>query len=140
MRHLARHATLTGAPAPGISFNYLGRFDWSPRRRRPDRGGAWRPGRRGGTRHRTGAPAGRRGPGGDDRLEITWYYGAGRHREETVTALAEGMLRALSDIVAHCARPGAGGRTPSDSRWPAWTRPPWTGSPGTAGRSRTSTR
>ncbi|MGW2715712.1 condensation domain-containing protein, partial [Streptomyces sp. NPDC001356] len=29
LRHLARDATLTGTPTPGVSFNYLGRFDWS---------------------------------------------------------------------------------------------------------------
>ncbi|MFG3016457.1 non-ribosomal peptide synthase/polyketide synthase [Streptomyces cinerochromogenes] len=114
LRHLAREATLTRAPAPGIAFNYLGRFDWSTD------GGALLGAVPGGL---DGAEA----PGTerphlldvvarveDDRLEITWYYSAGRHREDTVTALAEGMLRALDDIVAHCSRPGAGGRTPSD--------------------------
>ncbi|MEW2283896.1 non-ribosomal peptide synthase/polyketide synthase [Streptomyces sp. NPDC047841] len=114
LRHLARDATLTGTPAPGISFNYLGRFDWSAE---------------GGTLIGAvpGGLGGAEAPGTerphlldvvarveDDRLEITWYYSAGRHREQTVTALAEGMLRALGDIVAHCARPEAGGRTPSD--------------------------
>ncbi|MEU6589843.1 non-ribosomal peptide synthase/polyketide synthase [Streptomyces sp. NPDC046881] len=114
LRHLARDPRLTAAPAPGITFNYLGRFDWSA-----DGGtliGAV-PGGLGGAE----APGTERphlldvvARVEDDRLEITWYYGAGRHREETVTALAEGMLRALTDIVAHCARPDAGGRTPSD--------------------------
>ncbi|MEW2513259.1 non-ribosomal peptide synthase/polyketide synthase [Streptomyces sp. NPDC046870] len=114
LRHLARDARLTGTPTPGISFNYLGRFDWSAE---------------GGTLIGAvpGGLGGAEAPGTerphlldvvarveDDRLEITWYYSAGRHREETVTALAEGMLRALGDIVAHCARPDAGGRTPSD--------------------------
>ncbi|WP_079165662.1 non-ribosomal peptide synthetase [Streptomyces sp. NRRL S-31] len=114
LRHLAREERLTGTPGPGISFNYLGRFDWSA-----------------GTGTLIGAVPG--GLGGaeapsterphlldvvarveDDRLEITWHYSAGRHRPETVTALAEGMLRALGDLVAHCALPDAGGRTPSD--------------------------
>ncbi|MET9014321.1 non-ribosomal peptide synthase/polyketide synthase [Streptomyces olivaceoviridis] len=114
LRHLARDASLTGTPAPGVSFNYLGRFDWSAE---------------GGTLIGAvpGGLGGAEAPGTerphlldvvarveDDRLEITWYYSAGRHREETVTALAEGMLRALTGIVAHCARPDAGGRTPSD--------------------------
>ena len=114
LRHLAREERLTGAPGPGISFNYLGRFDWSA-----------------GTGALIGSVPGGLGgaeaPGTerphlldvvarveDDRLEITWYYSAGRHRAETVTALADGMLRALGDIVAHCALPDAGGRTPSD--------------------------
>ncbi|MYQ97103.1 condensation domain-containing protein, partial [Streptomyces sp. SID6139] len=114
LRHLVRDARLTGAPEPAISFNYLGRFDWS---------GA------GGTLVGAvpGGLGGAEAPGTerphlldvvarveDDRLEITWYYSAGRHHEDTVTALAEGVLRALGDIVAHCARPEAGGRTPSD--------------------------
>src|SRR6185295_7828398 len=34
--------------------------------------------------------------------------------ERTVRALAEEMAGALREIVAHCAEPGAGGRTPSD--------------------------
>ncbi|MFI0187757.1 non-ribosomal peptide synthase/polyketide synthase [Streptomyces sp. NPDC017082] len=114
LRHLARHPRLTGTPEPGISFNYLGRFDWSA----PDATLVKAvPGGLGGA----DAPDAERphlldvvARVEDDRLEITWHYSAGRHREETVTALAEGMLRALGEIVAHCARPDAGGRTPSD--------------------------
>ncbi|MCZ0206369.1 amino acid adenylation domain-containing protein, partial [Streptomyces sp. UMAF16] len=114
LRHLARDPRLTGTPEPGISFNYLGRFDWSA-----DDAALVRavPGGLGGAE----APDTERphlldvvARVEDDRLEITWYYSGGRHREDTVTALAEGMLDALGGIVAHCARPGAGGRTPSD--------------------------
>ncbi|MFH8609681.1 non-ribosomal peptide synthase/polyketide synthase [Streptomyces sp. NPDC018029] len=114
LRHLAREERLTGAPEPGISFNYLGRFDWSA-----DEGTlvAAVPGGLGGAE----APDTERphlldvvARVEDDQLEITWYYSAGRHREETVSALADAMLRALGDIVAHCALPDAGGRTPSD--------------------------
>ncbi|HET9379251.1 MAG TPA: amino acid adenylation domain-containing protein, partial [Streptomyces sp.] len=47
-------------------------------------------------------------------LEITWHYSDQVHDEDTVRALADGMTRALTDITEHCARPGAGGRTPSD--------------------------
>ncbi|MEV7242588.1 non-ribosomal peptide synthase/polyketide synthase [Streptomyces sp. NPDC093248] len=114
LRHLARDERLTGAPGPGITFNYLGRFDWSA-----DTGAL--------VGSVPGGLGGAEAPGTerphlldvvarveDDRLEITWYYSAGRHRAETVTSLAEGMLRALGDIVAHCALPHAGGRTPSD--------------------------
>nr|WP_145488694.1 MULTISPECIES: non-ribosomal peptide synthase/polyketide synthase [Streptomyces] len=114
LRHLVREPRLTGAPEPAISFNYLGRFDWSG----PGGtlvgavpgglGGAEAPGTE--RPHQLDVVARVE----DDRLEITWYYSAGRHHEETVTALAEGVLRALGDIVAHCARPEAGGRTPSD--------------------------
>ncbi|MEW2546596.1 non-ribosomal peptide synthase/polyketide synthase [Streptomyces sp. NPDC047002] len=47
-------------------------------------------------------------------LEITWHYSDQVHREPTVRALADGMLRALTEVAEHCAQPGAGGRTPSD--------------------------
>ncbi len=114
LRHLARDERLARTPEPGISFNYLGRFDWSA-----DAGTlvAAVPGGLGGAE----APETERphlldvvARVEDDQLEITWYYSAGRHHEETVTALADAMLRALGDIVAHCALPDAGGRTPSD--------------------------
>ncbi|MEU1014063.1 non-ribosomal peptide synthase/polyketide synthase [Streptomyces sp. NPDC005898] len=50
----------------------------------------------------------------DGELEITWHYSDQVHREDTVRELAAGMARALTAIAEHCARPGAGGRTPSD--------------------------
>ncbi|MGW5053661.1 non-ribosomal peptide synthase/polyketide synthase [Actinokineospora sp. NPDC004072] len=50
----------------------------------------------------------------DGRLELGWTYSTGRHDETTVRALAEKVLDALRAIVAHCADPAAGGRTPSD--------------------------
>ncbi|WP_239571871.1 non-ribosomal peptide synthetase, partial [Streptomyces sp. G44] len=50
----------------------------------------------------------------DGQLEITWHYSDQVHREDTVRELAAGMVGALAAIVEHCARPGAGGRTPSD--------------------------
>ncbi|MFI1741190.1 non-ribosomal peptide synthase/polyketide synthase [Streptomyces sioyaensis] len=114
LRHLAGAPELAGAPQPRISFNYLGRFDWSA-----DGGGLIR-GVRGGL-DGAAAPESVRphlldvvGRVEDRRLELTWYYSSGVHREGTVSALARGMLSALEDIVAHCAGPGAGGRTPSD--------------------------
>ncbi|MFD3733820.1 non-ribosomal peptide synthase/polyketide synthase [Streptomyces sp. NPDC058632] len=114
LRHLAGDEPLAAAPLPGISFNYLGRFDWSAD------GGAL-------VRAVPGGLGGAEDPGAprphlldvvarveDDELEITWHYSGGRHREETVASLAGGMLRSLEEIVAHCAAPDAGGRTPSD--------------------------
>ncbi|WP_410592315.1 non-ribosomal peptide synthase/polyketide synthase [Amycolatopsis sp. lyj-23] len=47
-------------------------------------------------------------------LELSWTYAPGVHREDTVRGLAEQVLTALREIVAHCATPEAGGRTPSD--------------------------
>ncbi|WP_410668109.1 non-ribosomal peptide synthase/polyketide synthase [Amycolatopsis sp. cmx-4-68] len=98
-----RHLTGT-APAidPQVSFNYLGQFgsgriesDESPRSARA---------------HLLDVVG--RVEGGE--LELTWYYAEGVHRESTVDELATAMLTALRGIVAHCAEPGAGGRTPSD--------------------------
>ncbi|MGV9360692.1 amino acid adenylation domain-containing protein, partial [Amycolatopsis sp. NPDC003731] len=89
--------------APRISFNYLGRFDHGG-----SLGGAAHPDQ---TRaHQldvVGAVVG-------DELELTWHYSAGVHTEATVRRLADALLAALTGIVGHCARPDAGGRTPSD--------------------------
>ena len=49
-----------------------------------------------------------------DELELTWLYSDQVHDEATVAGLAERMIEALRQILAHCASPGAGGRTPSD--------------------------
>ncbi|RKT12184.1 non-ribosomal peptide synthase protein (TIGR01720 family)/amino acid adenylation domain-containing protein [Streptomyces sp. 1114.5] len=50
----------------------------------------------------------------DGELEFGWEYSGNVHHEETVARLAEAFLAALEQIVEHCARPGAGGCTPSD--------------------------
>ncbi|MFH8989500.1 non-ribosomal peptide synthase/polyketide synthase [Streptomyces sp. NPDC017940] len=50
----------------------------------------------------------------DGELEIIWHYSEQTHDADTVRSLADGMVRALGAITEHCARPDAGGRTPSD--------------------------
>ncbi|MEV6827024.1 non-ribosomal peptide synthase/polyketide synthase [Amycolatopsis sp. NPDC051102] len=99
-----RHLTGTAPHVdPRISFNYLGRFDHGG-----GLGGAAHPEQ---TRpHQldvVGAVVG-------DELELTWHYATGVHTEATVRRLADALLEALTGIVAHCTRPDAGGRTPSD--------------------------
>ncbi|WP_455551124.1 non-ribosomal peptide synthase/polyketide synthase [Amycolatopsis azurea] len=47
-------------------------------------------------------------------LELTWAHATTRHGRDTVEDLAGKMLAALREIIAHCAAPEAGGRTPSD--------------------------
>jgi amino acid adenylation domain-containing protein/non-ribosomal peptide synthase protein (TIGR01720 family) len=47
-------------------------------------------------------------------LRFEWEYSTAVHRAETVARLAEEFADALARIVEHCARPGVGGRTPSD--------------------------
>ena len=140
LRHLARDEQLADAPDPGVSFNYLGRFDWSAddavlvRAVPGGLGGAEAPDTA--RAHLLDVVARVQ----DGRLEISWHYSAGRHREQTVAALAHGMVRALEGIVEHCGAPAPAGAPPRTSRWPAWTRPPWTGSPATGAASPTSTR
>ncbi len=116
LRAVPHHGILSPAPPtePEVSFNYLGQFDWSA-----GEGGLF-----------DGAIG---GLGGDaapdtprahlldivagidhDHLAFTWYYSAETHDGETIARLAEKLRAAIVSIVAHCARPGAGGRTPSD--------------------------
>ncbi|MFJ3644674.1 non-ribosomal peptide synthase/polyketide synthase [Streptomyces murinus] len=115
LRHLVPGSPLTGAPAPQIGFNYHGQWDT---------GNAESDGLVRGSL----PPAGRdtdpdeprpyvldiTGVVQDGRLELGWTYPAAVHDEDTVRRLAEETLAALRDIVAHCALPTAGGRTPSD--------------------------
>ncbi|MGM9334861.1 non-ribosomal peptide synthase/polyketide synthase [Streptomyces murinus] len=115
LRHLVPGSPLTGAPAPQIGFNYHGQWDT-------------------GNTERDGLVRGSLPPAGrdtdpdeprpyvlditgvvqDGRLELGWTYPAAVHDEDTVRQLAQETLAALRDIVAHCALPTAGGRTPSD--------------------------
>ncbi|HTI26235.1 MAG TPA: amino acid adenylation domain-containing protein, partial [Kutzneria sp.] len=47
-------------------------------------------------------------------LTLTWLYSDNLYDWQTVRRLADAMLRALREIIDHCAWPLAGGRTPSD--------------------------
>ncbi|HEY4939136.1 MAG TPA: amino acid adenylation domain-containing protein, partial [Actinomycetota bacterium] len=51
---------------------------------------------------------------GNGELELVWTYSTEVHDEATVQRLATGTIEALREIVAHCAEPCAGGRTPWD--------------------------
>ncbi|WP_447002781.1 amino acid adenylation domain-containing protein [Saccharothrix isguenensis] len=101
LRHLARTAP---ACDPRISFNYLGRFAEDQRdlalSADPD---SPRP-------HLLDVVGQVRG----DRLAFTFHYSENAHDPATITRLADGFAAALRGIVAHCAEPDAGGRTPSD--------------------------
>ncbi|MFD1542539.1 non-ribosomal peptide synthetase [Nonomuraea guangzhouensis] len=108
LRHLSpAGAELRNDRQPQVSFNYLGRME--SRGMLPTPEGTERDPRQERT-HLLEINAVVRG----DRLEIRWSYSHRRHRERTVTALADRMTAALAEIVEHCARPGAGGCTPSD--------------------------
>ncbi|WP_151772315.1 non-ribosomal peptide synthase/polyketide synthase [Streptomyces abyssomicinicus] len=115
LRHLAPGGPLAGALRPQVGFNYHGRWD---------AGGTAGDGLLRGAL----PPAGRdtdpdeerpylldvTGVVQDGRLELGWTYPPAVHDEALVRRLAEETLTALREIAAHCARPDAGGRTPSD--------------------------
>nr|WP_041842091.1 non-ribosomal peptide synthetase [Actinoplanes friuliensis] len=118
LRHLsapdAPGAALHGTPVPQLSFNYHGRWDVDAE---PD--GLIRAAHPG--VGQDVAPDSNRpylieitGAVTDGRLQLEWAYSEQRHDEATIRRLAEAMTDALREIVEHCARPGAGGRTPSD--------------------------
>ncbi|WP_260636943.1 non-ribosomal peptide synthase/polyketide synthase [Streptomyces angustmyceticus] len=117
LRHLLPQSPLPDAPAPRIGFNYHGQWDIAAGR--PDDDGLYRAAL---------PPAGQdtdpdetrtylldvTGVVQDGRLELGWTYPPERYDEATVRRLAEDTLAALTEIVAHCALPDTGGRTPSD--------------------------
>jgi amino acid adenylation domain-containing protein/non-ribosomal peptide synthase protein (TIGR01720 family) len=120
LRWLGPDAGLRGAlaahPDPEIVFNYLGQFDGGAAA-----GGEPRVRFAGGPRGRETAGANRRraplevvGSVHGGRLRMSWSYGEGTHRAETVERLAAAYLASLRALVAHCAKEGAGGCTPSD--------------------------
>ncbi|MER7491262.1 non-ribosomal peptide synthase/polyketide synthase [Streptomyces pharetrae] len=114
LRHLLPDSPLAGAPAPRVGFNYHGQWD-------ADGGGtglygAALPGAGSDTDPDSPRPylLDVTGVVQDGRLELGWTYPPAVYDESTVRALAEEMCAALREIAAHCARPDAGGRTPSD--------------------------
>ncbi|HET7231202.1 MAG TPA: amino acid adenylation domain-containing protein, partial [Longimicrobium sp.] len=118
LRWLSPHAALRGALAaqaePEILFNYLGqsgdgaaadtRFRFTGGARGPE------------------SAADKRRPfvveinGGitNGSLRLTWTYGEGTHRRETIERVAGRYLDALRGLIAHCREAGTGGYTPSD--------------------------
>ncbi|MFL6122875.1 amino acid adenylation domain-containing protein, partial [Actinophytocola sp.] len=107
-------AELATAPAPALSFNYLGRLD-----RQRDTGGRFR--------DRPETLGTERDPDGErthligvtalvsaDTLRLYWGYSANRHTEETVRRVAQRYLAHLTDLIDHCLAADAVGATPSD--------------------------
>jgi amino acid adenylation domain-containing protein/non-ribosomal peptide synthase protein (TIGR01720 family) len=101
-----RHLGDVDMPAhrPSVSFNYLGRFDGGQSGLDLDADPA-------APRPHAIEVVGKVECGS---LEFNWFYSEGLHREATVRELAQNLLSALREIITHCARPDAGGRTPSD--------------------------
>jgi amino acid adenylation domain-containing protein/non-ribosomal peptide synthase protein (TIGR01720 family) len=112
LRYLGHRVTKD--PLPQVCFNYHGQWDTASAD-----GGLF------GDRHDTvGSDVAADEPNtylldvaglvSDGRLEMSWLYSDQVHDEATVRGLAEAVRDALVAIVEHCARPDAGGRTPSD--------------------------
>ncbi|MEI5101936.1 amino acid adenylation domain-containing protein [Streptomyces sp. PmtG] len=115
LRHLLPDSPLAGAPAPRVGFNYHGQWDTGG----PQEGGLY--GAALPSAGRDTDPGETRpyllditGVVHDGRLELGVTYPPAVYDEATVRQLAEDTRAALRDIVAHCARPDTGGRTPSD--------------------------
>ncbi|WP_436498500.1 non-ribosomal peptide synthase/polyketide synthase [Actinokineospora sp. HUAS TT18] len=112
LRYLRPGTGLDGTALPAVCFNYHGQFDTAEH------------GLIGARHGESGAeidPASTRdfqldvsGLVEAGELALTWQYSPALHHESTVRGLAEAMAAALAEIAAHCAQPGAGGRTPSD--------------------------
>ncbi|MEU4445217.1 non-ribosomal peptide synthase/polyketide synthase [Actinosynnema sp. NPDC050801] len=114
LRYLGTTDALSDTALPPISFNYHGQWDMGADDEGLIRG-------RGPALGQDAPPESTRpylidvvGAVEDGELHLSWEYSGEVHDEATVRDLAEGMVRALREIVAHCARPDAGGRTPSD--------------------------
>ncbi|WP_079086127.1 non-ribosomal peptide synthetase, partial [Streptomyces silvensis] len=118
LRRLLPDSPLADAPAPQVGFNYHGQWDAGSGTGDSDGGlyGAVLP-----AAGRDTDPGEPRpylldltGVVQDGRLELGLTYPTAVYDEPTVRLLAEDTRAALREIVAHCARPEAGGRTPSD--------------------------
>ncbi|MGH7745847.1 MAG: condensation domain-containing protein, partial [Candidatus Dormibacteria bacterium] len=114
LRYLTQTSGLAGGAAPQVSFNYLGQFDW------PAAGDGLYHQMCGGLDSDISPETTRThlldivGRVEHKCLELSWHYSQELHDDATVAGLAEAMIGALHEVIAHCGRPGVGGRTPSD--------------------------
>ncbi|WP_189939238.1 non-ribosomal peptide synthetase, partial [Streptomyces sulfonofaciens] len=109
LRHLDPGAgpELAALPAPRFAFHYLGRLPQIP-------SGPWPDGTGTAPQYRVeAAVAAVDGPAGP-RLTATWHLAPSPLAERDLADLAAAWVRALDALAAHAARPGSGGRTPSD--------------------------
>ncbi|MGH3622326.1 MAG: amino acid adenylation domain-containing protein, partial [Sciscionella sp.] len=114
LRYLGTSGALDDDPVPQVCFNYHGQWDLATGDNPLYRS------RHAGVGPNFPASAPRTyllditGMVENGELALSFIYSENLHDEATVRRLAEGLLDALREIVAHCARPDAGGRTPSD--------------------------
>jgi non-ribosomal peptide synthase protein (TIGR01720 family) len=105
---------LRSRPTPALSFNYFGQFDQAMNEGVPFRAAKESTGfnksPRGTRAHLLEVNAGIAG----GRLVVRWSHSRGRHRDETIEALASRFQDALRALIAHCLSAEAKGNTPSD--------------------------
>ncbi|HEX6371120.1 MAG TPA: non-ribosomal peptide synthase/polyketide synthase [Longimicrobium sp.] len=107
-------AALDAQPEPEISFNYLGQFDAGSSAETRFRFAGGRRGRESAAENARRYLLDVNGSIAGGCLWLSWTYGEGTHRRETVERLAEAYVDALRGLIAHCRQAGAGGYTPSD--------------------------
>ncbi|MEO7330759.1 MAG: condensation domain-containing protein, partial [Minicystis sp.] len=107
-------AKLRSRPSPAVSFNYFGQFDQAMNEGAPFRAGKESTGLNKSPRatrpHLLEVNAGIAG----GRLHVRWSHSRGRHRDETIEALAARFQDALRALITHCLSTEAKGNTPSD--------------------------
>ncbi|WP_285412331.1 non-ribosomal peptide synthetase [Pseudomonas sp. lyk4-40-TSB-59a] len=116
LRYLTGAAELRSLASPRVTFNYLGQFDGDFG---AAEGALFVPsGESTGANQDPTAPLGNwlsidgQVYGGE--LELTWTFGSGMYRAETVQALAEAYRLELERLIEHCCDSGEAGVTPSD--------------------------
>jgi non-ribosomal peptide synthase protein (TIGR01720 family) len=114
LRYLGDGAELASRPEPEMVFNYLGQFDQAVAgsklfRFAAEDSGSWHSPKQ---KRRYALELNSMVIGGQFELECT-YNGTAQIAEK-VQRLAEEFLAALKEIIAHCQKAKAGGRTPSD--------------------------
>jgi len=107
-------ALLAAQPRAEISFNYLGQLDQALDGSSPFAPARESAGRSHSPRMRRSHAIEVNGAVSGGRLRMDWSYSAGRHRRESVAALAERFVAELRELLAHCLSPQVGGFTPSD--------------------------
>lgn len=116
LRYLADDAALRELTPPRITFNYLGQFDGAFN---GADGALWLP-----TADSTGEQQDADAPLGNwlsvdgqvlgGELQLTWTFGLGMYRPQTIQTLADAYGRELQRLIEHCAGGEQLGVTPSD--------------------------
>ncbi|WP_433701326.1 amino acid adenylation domain-containing protein [Nocardiopsis sp. CA-288880] len=117
LRHLGtprQRALLEREPAPGVSFNYLGRFDTAPGRDALHTGLRLNPGGEHSPLEERAHLVEVVGRFEGERLVFDWYHATTVHDAATVRRLADRLAAELADLVGFCLDPSQGGATPSD--------------------------